>query len=710
MKSRLLLACLLLSIAAAARADEPKPPASARPPEVPSDLQVMASPLLGESTVDPSAWTEMLLQIHNGGTEPKSGNVTAIGFSKWNGDVGNTDRAPYSVAPGATVHLRLPVRIGTDGDPGVRVTAADGRVVFEKNFSRMTHNRTMLLDVAAASPLGAQLGGVPVGSVNDPWAYHPAPGYYGGWGYTPPPYASSSASTIEVVLPVHDPATGEPLLPTRAAGYARIAAVIIRSDALVGLGATELAALTGWTLAGGTLAVIVARPEDMRHPTLTALTGGEVKKTELAVETRAPVLLGTTPSAGAYGVKPQPSDTPVPDELAPSLTGYGGGNLQPSSMGASASYGLGEVHLLAFDPQKRPAVDYPWTHVRVIDMLRRANERQTSVLFHLGEEQAVTEPVRQYLDPNESSRWGIVIAALLLCVYAVFAGPLNFTAWRRKGTPLKALPTLAIASAGTFALVVAIGVSAKGCSGRARHLTFIEAGAGMKTGAAWRWRGFFVPSARDMTVRANHAASVIGVQHEDARDEASDQLVLDNGGLRLVSVELRPWQTMVVREDGFASLGDGIALVKTSPTETTVVNRTGHPLRALCLWQPGTTAPGGTGTGDTLLLERLDNGASASSTTFVASRAWGARSFGGLAVNDYEPDYVKPMADHASENVTAAWLAVRAAVGREAGWFPADVPVLLAQIEGGEGDGSDSGLRLEHDRVLVRVVGYGGEP
>ena len=46
----------------------------------------------------------------------------------------------------------------------------------------------------------------------------------------------------------------------------------------------------------------------------------------------------------------------------------------------------------------------------------------------------------------------------------------------------------------------------------------------------------------------------------------------------------------------------------------------------------------------------------------------------------------------------------------ERDWFPANVPVLLAQIDGGEGDDSDSDLSIDIDRVLVRVVGYGGKP
>ena len=48
--------------------------------------------------------------------------------------------------------------------------------------------------------------------------------------------------------------------------------------------------------------------------------------------------------------------------------------------------------------------------------------------------------------------------------------------------------------------------------------------------------------------------------------------------------------------------------------------------------------------------------------------------------------------------------------GSDIDWWPDDVPVLLAQLQGGEGKVTDSGLRLDLDRVLVRVIGWGGVP
>jgi hypothetical protein len=46
----------------------------------------------------------------------------------------------------------------------------------------------------------------------------------------------------------------------------------------------------------------------------------------------------------------------------------------------------------------------------------------------------------------------------------------------------------------------------------------------------------------------------------------------------------------------------------------------------------------------------------------------------------------------------------------DSSWFPDGVPTLLSQLDGGEGTTSDSRLNLDSDRVLVRVVGFGGHP
>ena len=64
----------------------------------------------------------------------------------------------------------------------------------------------------------------------------------------------------------------------------------------------------------------------------------------------------------------------------------------------------------------------------------------------------------------------------------------------------------------------------------------------------------------------------------------------------------------------------------------------------------------------------------------------------------------------AKDQYPSQWAAIESSAGEVVDWFPDDVPVLLAQLDGGEGRLSDAGLKLESDRLLVRVVGWGGKP
>src|SRR5690606_28223169 len=135
----------------------------------------------------------------------------------WSDDQRSSSDAPFSAGAGATVSLRIPVRVSEAEDPAVRVFDEEGSQIFQQVFGRVTDNRSILVDVAKTSALGAALRGMVVGSRNDPFA---SP-----WGYP-----SSAASTVEVTSPIYDAVTGDALLPQRAAGYARISAVLLRSE------------------------------------------------------------------------------------------------------------------------------------------------------------------------------------------------------------------------------------------------------------------------------------------------------------------------------------------------------------------------------------------------------------------------------------------------------------------------------------------------
>jgi hypothetical protein len=53
---------------------------------------------------------------------------------------------------------------------------------------------------------------------------------------------------------------------------------------------------------------------------------------------------------------------------------------------------------------------------------------------------------------------------------------------------------------------------------------------------------------------------------------------------------------------------------------------------------------------------------------------------------------------------------MEAAAGEAVDWWPDDVPVVMGEMIGEGSARSDSGLVLESDRVLFRIVGKGGAP
>ncbi|MBM4374899.1 MAG: hypothetical protein FJ095_07425 [Deltaproteobacteria bacterium] len=698
-------AVTLALVSGRAAAIKPVPSPAAPPAETSvraevRGLDVAISGVFGEHSFSAGGFTEVTVSLRNRGQELQRGTVSVLAGRDFRGRSVGLVEAPFEVAPSGAVELLVPTGVSFVGDPVVAVRDEAGKLLLERSLGRQSGDGALLVELGQRSALATHLDGA-VLDLGHPVVFDRA---------NPHPYLSPSGSARLLPLslaPVPNVTlSGEPVAPRVSASYARVAAVLARSDALVRLGAPELSALAGWLLSGGTLALAISRPEDLRHPTVVALLGGELAEGPVDGVTlaRLPALPSAprTPSGTESGKKELPVDPPVSPTLSAVLIGHRGGNVSPSPFGSTAVYGLGEVHVLPFDPTARPAVDEPWVHVRLAAMAARSLQRRLSMLARPGDFGGEGEAVgvRRYLDPNEGSRWAIVFAVLLLCGYAIAAGPINFFVWRRRGAPLRALSTLGVLSATTFGGVAILAVAVKGVKERARHLTFVDAGAGMSMGAAHRYRGFFSHRARSLSVEARHAAGLVRSDGVDPFD-SDERWRLERDRHRLVGIELRPWQTHVVREDGVASLGAGIALVRGSDDEVTVVNRSGRALLGLMLHRPGKT-PG--------WLARLEHGARARHGDLEAFSVRRAHFFGGLKVSSLDLLVNEETLDTRLPGLGAAWRALADRFGDAADVFPEDVPVLLAQLDGGEGITEDLGMRVEHDRTLVRVVGYGGEP
>ena len=669
----------------------------------PSDVAVEAVPMFGSPATIAWGWNQIVVRIQNNRTKPLRGTVE-ITAGQFGHDRSFHATAPYSAGAGASVHVRVPVHVSLFGEVHVRVLegSGEGAPIAETTLSTFKPSGALLVDVNETSRLRGVIGDVPLSFL------FTAPGSSGG---------AASPPALTVSSPRFDPATGDPMLPDRTALYSSADAVVIRSDLLSRVGGAELDALAGFVLAGGTLAVAVVRPEDIRHPTLASFAGGTI--TRRGVSSEALRELEPPPSSSSFGAptgKAIPAAKSPTSDVSETLAGYYGGNLHGSAFGTSATYGMGEVHFLAFDPTRKPAVDDPWVQLRMVDLTRRAYDRRSTQIFRPGSEAAGSyEHVRQQLDPNQSSRWAIGVAALLLCLYAVVAGPVNFSLASKAGRPLRALRHLPIYAVATFAIIVALGMFAKGINGRARHLTLIEAGGGMTKGSAQRWRGFFSSRAKELTVHTTDGSSVVSTAALSDSTDDEDHLLVDRDGARLVDVAALPWQTVVVREHGFASLGEGIALVRAAGSGSagiSVVNRSGRDLRGAILRLPD---------GSSFYAAKLKDGekvASSAMMPLAGSAPWSAWvgrvtttiRAGSLEIHTLAASDLRAGMEGDAPGLADAWAAIEEAASSAVDWFPDGVPVLLGQLDGGEGRAFDSGLRIESDRLLVRVVGFGGEP
>jgi hypothetical protein len=715
-------------VAAVVRAD---PQTTAAAPVI----TLAATPIFGADATSGTGWSDIVARIDNVSAAPQKGTLELFSAAAYGAGEKFGARAPFNVPAGKSAVVRLPIHGSTYYAPAVSITALDekGQKLATASVSVNGQPAPLLVDVDQPSRLSVVMRAWPM---TPGWSPTGSPTYaYGGTGTTP----------LSFGVPTYDRTTGDPILPEHAAGYAAVTAVLVHTDVLARLEPASLDALVNWVLAGGTVALIPSRPEDLRGPVVTALIGGPASVGDAPTHllrlpgvTRPPSSPGMTPfDLEEDDQAPPPAKHPppvVPMLLSPGasagaalvpvrgptgrigpagnvkdrLTGYAGGNLHPSDLGASAAYGLGEVHLLAFDPTVTPGLDDPWVHARILEMVSRAWDRRALVAFPHGtgdRNDYRLEDVRRALDPNENFRPGLGISALLLVLYSIFAGPVTFLRAAKKGRPLRPLVIVPILSAATFGAIVLVGLASKGWRGRARHVSLVETGAGVTRGAVRRYRGFFASETKSLSVLATDRSCVLDVATGDSRSHENAILRVDRDGAALENLTSLPWQTVVVREDGFSDWKGAVSVVKNADGSIDVTNRTGNKLIDVLVWTPGI---------DVRWFASLEEGAHVRSTAGRFALSSSSRRHATSGTRTVHPlqahDLGYAVTMKYNDRLAQAWTPFENAAGEAVDWWPDDVPVVVAEMVGSEKARQDSGLGLESDRVLVRVVGYGGTP
>ncbi|MEI7894565.1 MAG: hypothetical protein WCI05_15830, partial [Myxococcales bacterium] len=577
-----------------------------------SPVTLAAAAILGADTPS-SGWIEFVARIESSSPTAQKGLVEVRPTYSVHGSRAlPLAQAPFHIPPGKIGVVRIPVRApGSGGSVTLHVVADTGEALASKEVATGGVHGPLLVDLSSPSRIAIPLRKWPVSLAWSPNAY------------------GTPTSEVGVGSPGVDRATGEPILPERAAGYSAASVVLVSSAVLARLEASQLDPLVGWVIAGGVLAVVPTRPEDLRQGVLPSLVNGTVSVTEPSS------MLLKLPSMGRPAVSPSPfepepePDDPTPDAVPPTppthdagatpiqwiptrttpapvgprlgpgtavkakLVGYKGGALVSTDFGAMAPHGLGEVHLLAFDPTQAPGVDDPWVHGRMVELLTRAWDRRATTVFGQGQQDkrgANLNDVRRALDPNESFRPALGIAAILLIIYSIVAGPVTFLRATRRGRPLEPLLWAPLWSAAAFSLIVFVGFAGRGWRGRSRHLALVETSSSAARGTVRRYRAFFSSQTRDLAIRATDRACVLDVI-ETGREQGVPVLRLDKNGLSLGNLKALPWQTVIVQEEGLVDFGAGIALTTRPDHSVEVTNHTGRNLKDLLIYAPssGTT-------------------------------------------------------------------------------------------------------------------------
>lgn len=676
--------CAALSLAVFA------PNAAAKPPALVLD----ATPLIGVTSTDDSSWRSLHVRLENPEAHALRGVVEVESHPPWTRSaVELVTSVPFSLGPRARVSVEIPTRGFGGGSPAIRVLARSeqGELLGETRVTAARSAEATVLDLGTPSRIAPALRGLTFASRRG----------------IPFVGRSRAASSI-VASATQDTTTGDLVLPELPAGYGATTLVVGTGRDLTRLSDAELSALADWVLAGGALALGLDRPEDLNHPLIVALAGGQAHEGPAPLELRNPTTFVVPPedpeqlAPSPGGVTPFRTQRLAPSSLvAKQLVGYAGGNLQPTPFGASASYGLGELHLLAFSPRDAQVLGDAWVRYKLTDLLRHAYDREPQATVRRGAlspGEVNVDGVRRELDPNQTSRWTIVASALVLLIYAGLAGPLSFYLAAKKGRPLRALWQLPIWSAATLLVIVTLGVVSKGLYGQGRRLALFDAGAGMTRAAALRFRGFYAPSSRDLTVRAtrrDHVLDVAGTALDMRR-----KIVIDGEGPRLQGLRTKPWQTVLVREEGFAELGGGVSVVPQGD-DYVIKNRAARDLLGVVVRLPSGVAS---------YFARIKDGHGVRASEGVALGSLGTPAPVGTAGIPLDAGRFAPTLDKDHPGLGKAWLALEPALGGETDWWPTDVPVVLFALDGGEGRLTDSGVKVDYDRVLVRVVGQGGTP
>lgn len=357
-----------------------------------------------------------------------------------------------------------------------------------------------------------------------------------------------------------DARSGDPLLPEEPAGWASVKLLVASAHVLARVSDAQREAMADWLRTGGRLLVLPRSAAELDAPFLRELAG----------------TVGAEPSRAGSAL--------VPEGVAHLALSCSEGQ-RVESFGCSAPVGLGRVYLASYDAMSAASIEtgVPRELVRSV---YAAAETGPALAFARGYDSLDHDAyyggassfgaLRATLDPNEGFRPALVLAALVLLLYVVVIGPINFGWVQRKNRPVLALITTPLAALGCMIVLLVVGYIGKGVSMRYRRFEVVELVEGQERAPARRYTGLYStrPGSFDLPLTPRGEVA----QRIDGGRQSGPTYVHDGSGVRLADFRAGLWETVFLREDRIVDLGGAIRFERDGRRLSAVVNDSPHAL------------------------------------------------------------------------------------------------------------------------------------
>ncbi len=409
-------------------------------------------------------------------------------------------------------------------------------------------------------------------------------------GATPSYYPGAGPTERDAEVPVGvvslDSRTGDPILPDDALGWSRVHLLVVSAPMLSRIGGVELAAMEAWIRGGGHVLVFPRTDADLALPFLRAHVG---------VLSRA--MFSATP-----GLMVPPSDLGAlhcPEGTV------------GESFGCTSRVGHGAVHVASWDGAAPPLASAPATRALIGSIATRAAHAELDaalVPFGVGRD-SFERPswynsapsfarLRSALDPNEGYRPALGLVAILLLLYVIAVGPLNFRFVQRRNQPTLALFTTPALAFGCVCLMLGAGYLGKGVLMRYRRVELVDVVEGERIATARRYTGFFYTRPASLDHRAPERGRVMRLASGSGAD---GEHRIGGEGPVLAGLRGGLWETVFVREDRVVDLGGALEFVLDERRLAALTNRSTTTLRGAIVidgggvvYAVGDVAPGAT--------------------------------------------------------------------------------------------------------------------